>query len=144
MMRQGFKRCSKGKANSPAYPFLELIQQFQVATRSTSPYMNTVFHAWPYGRFIEIRATSGERNFIEWIKAPIFLEAVLAIETMQEPQSSLEEKVNPSILKIIFPHEQTHPRDNSTSVIRPVKQSKLSFSSIEINKPLPASVHSVS
>ena len=26
------------------------------------------------------RATSGERNFIERIKAPIFLEAVLAIE----------------------------------------------------------------
>ena len=28
------------------------------------------------------RATSGERNFIEWIKAPIFLETVLAIEIM--------------------------------------------------------------
>ena len=28
------------------------------------------------------RATSGERNFIEQIKSPIFLEAVLAIEIM--------------------------------------------------------------
>ena len=28
------------------------------------------------------RATSGERNFIEQIKAPIFLEAVVAIEKM--------------------------------------------------------------
>ena len=55
------------------------------------------------------RATSGERNFIEWIKVPIFLEAVLAIEIMQEPQSNLEEKVNPSILKDDFPQEQTHP-----------------------------------
>ena len=27
--------------------------------------MTTVFHAWSYGSFIEIRATSGERNFIE-------------------------------------------------------------------------------
>ena len=44
-------------------------------------------------------ATSEERNFIERMKAPIFLEAVLAIDTMQEPQSSLEDKVNPSILK---------------------------------------------
>ena len=44
--------------------------------------MATVFHAWPYGRFIEIRAISGERNFIERIKAPMFLEAVLAIEKM--------------------------------------------------------------
>ena len=30
---------------------------------------------------------------IERIKAPIFLEAVLAIRIMQEPQSNLEEKV---------------------------------------------------
>ena len=48
------------------------------------------------------RATSGERNFIEGIKAPIFLEAVLAIKIMYEPQSNLEERVNPSILKDDF------------------------------------------
>ena len=36
------------------------------------------------------------------LKAPIFLEAVSAIEIMQEPQSNLEEKVNPSILKDDF------------------------------------------
>ena len=34
----------------------------QVATRSTSPDMTTVFHTWPYGKFVEI--TSGERNLI--------------------------------------------------------------------------------
>ena len=33
---------------------------------------------------------------------------------------------------------------NSASDVRPVKRNKLSFSSIEINKPFPASVHSVS
>ena len=44
------------------------------------------------------RAASGERNFIEQIKAPIFLEVVLAIETMQEPRSKLEEKVCPQHL----------------------------------------------
>ena len=48
------------------------------------------------------RATSGERNFTEQIKAPISLEAVLVIEIMKEPQSNLEEKVNPSILKDDF------------------------------------------
>ena len=47
-------------------------------------------------------ATSGESNFIKRIKAPIFLEAVLEIEIIQEPQSNLEEKVNPSILKDDF------------------------------------------
>ena len=31
------------------------------------------------------RATSGERNFIEQIKAPIFLEAVLAIDNVRAP-----------------------------------------------------------
>ena len=55
--------------------------------------MTTVFYAWTY------RATSGERNFIEPIKVSIFLGVVLAIDIMQEPQTNLEEKVNPSILK---------------------------------------------
>ena len=48
------------------------------------------------------RATSGERNLIERIKAPIFLEEVLAIEIMLEPLSNLEEKVNARILKDAF------------------------------------------
>ena len=39
---------------------------------------------------------------MERIKAPIFFEAVLAIEIMQEPQSNLEENVYPSILKDDF------------------------------------------
>ena len=33
-----------------------------------------------YGRFEKKRATTGEKNLIERIKVPIFLEAVLAIE----------------------------------------------------------------
>ena len=89
------------------------------------------------------RATSGERNFIEQMKAPIFLEAVLAI--MQETQYNLEEKVNLNILKDNF-----SPRTNASiftskapSVIRLVKQNQSSFSSTEINKPLPSPVHSV-
>ena len=36
----------------------------------------------PYGRFIEIQSNLGEKNFIEQIKAPIFLEAILVIEIM--------------------------------------------------------------
>ena len=48
------------------------------------------------------RATSREKNFIEPIKAPIFLEVVLGLEIMYEPQSNLEENVNPSILKDYF------------------------------------------
>ena len=43
--------------------------------------MAIVFHARPYGTFIDT-AASGERNFIQQIKALIFLEAVLVIEMM--------------------------------------------------------------
>ena len=49
------------------------------------------------------RASSEERNSIKRIKAPNFLEAVLAIEILQEPQSNLEGKDNPTILKDDFP-----------------------------------------
>ena len=44
------------------------------------------------------RGISKEKN-IEWIKTSIFLEAVLSIETMKEPQSNLEKKESPIILK---------------------------------------------
>ena len=43
------------------------------------------------------RATTGERNFKERIKPPTLFEAVLAIEIIWEPQSDLEEKVNPYV-----------------------------------------------
>ena len=51
---------------------------------------------------LRYRATSGERNSIEQIKAIIFLEAALATETVQEFSSNLKEEVNPSILKDDF------------------------------------------
>ena len=57
------------------------------------------------GRMVDLkrsRTTSEERNFRERIKAWIFLEEVLAIEIMKEPQSNLEEKDNASILKDNF------------------------------------------
>ena len=63
------------------------------------------------------RKTYGEINFIEQIKAPIFLEAVLAIEMMWELKFNLEEKSNSEILK----------GDFSTSDITLVKQNKLDF-----------------
>ena len=46
------------RAASPSCLFLWLIQQFQVATRSFSPDMATIFHAWPYGRYKAITETS--------------------------------------------------------------------------------------
>ena len=53
--------------------------QLQVAARSTSPGMTKIFHARSYVRFIKIQRNLRKRNFIERIKAPFFLESVLAI-----------------------------------------------------------------
>ena len=65
---------------------------------------------------------SGERNFIEQIKAPIFLKTVLPIEIMQELQSNLEETENLRVLKDDFwfflKNRPIHFHVNSTSVIR--------------------------
>ena len=64
-----------------------------------------------HGHMVDLcryRATSGERSFIEQIKAPIFLGVVLAIEIMSDPQSNLDEKDNPSILKDDF-YSRTDP-----------------------------------
>ena len=59
-------------------------------------------HYFMHGHMVDLqrcRATSGERNFIERIKDPIFLEAVLATKMLCDCQFNLEEKVNPSILE---------------------------------------------
>ena len=52
-----------------------------MANSSSSSNMTTMFYTGSYLKFIEI-ATSERKNFIEQIKAPIFLEAVSALEIM--------------------------------------------------------------
>ena len=66
---------------------------------STSSDMATVFHANPNSRLIELKRNFLEINFLESIRDPVFLEAVLAVKTMRELQSNSEKKDNPSILK---------------------------------------------
>ena len=39
-------------------------------------------HARPHGRFMQIQSNLRRKNLIEQIKAPVFLEAVLAVEVM--------------------------------------------------------------
>ena len=63
------------------------------------------------GSMVEIsryRATSEGRNFIDQIKAPVFLKAVLGIKIIYEPQFNLEDKDNPSIKQDCFSSGQTH------------------------------------
>ena len=73
--------------------------------------MTSVFYARPHGRVIEIKSKFGRKKLhrTNRIKAPIFLEPVLARGTMWEPQSNLEEKDNPSFLKYDFSSRANHP-----------------------------------
>ena len=58
--------------------------------------MTKVFHARPYGRSKEPESNLRRKKLK---RTSIFLDAVLAIEIMKEPQSNLEEKNNPSNFK---------------------------------------------
>ena len=71
--------------------------------------MTTVSHTWTYGRLIEYRASSGERNFMERIKAQIFLEAVLATDNVRAPIQFRRESQPKHLKRLFFPQEQTHP-----------------------------------
>ena len=63
--------------------------------------MKTVFHAWPYGRFIEIKRNLRRKKLHRANQGSNFLEGNLAIDNVRA-QSNLEETVNPSILKDDF------------------------------------------
>ena len=41
-------------------------------TRSTSPDLTTVFHTWPYGKFIEIQSTLRRKKLHRTNKVPVF------------------------------------------------------------------------
>ena len=72
-MSQGLKRGSKGRTNSPTYWFLQFIQQLQVATRSTSLDMTTVFHIWLYDRSTEIQRNLGKKKLYRTTQDSNFL-----------------------------------------------------------------------
>ena len=114
---------------------------------SASPIMPTVFHARPYDRFMEIKSILRRKKLYRTNRGSNFLGGSFrAIETMSEPQSNLKDKGSSSILNYDFSSKRDPSifNINSTRVTRPVNRNKLSFSSIEINKPLTAQDHSVS
>ena len=63
-------------------PVLGAYPNIQVTTRSTNPAMKTAFYARSYSRLIEAPRNLRRKKLNEQIKAPIFLEAALAIETL--------------------------------------------------------------
>ena len=78
-MSHGFKKGSKWTTNCRIDPLLYWIE---LATGNISPEITAVFDTSLHGRFIKIKETSEERKFKERIKAPIFLDAVLAAGIM--------------------------------------------------------------
>ena len=113
-MSQEFKRSSEWRTNSPAYLFLWLIQQFQLATRTTSPDMTTVFHAWLDDRFIQIQRNLRRKKLHRMNQGPNFLggsfsnrdNVIASIQFRKESQlqhleNDFSSRTDPSILALI-------------------------------------------
>ena len=108
--------------------------------------MTTVFHAWPYDRFIEIESNLNRKKLHRMNQDSNFNRASFSNRDNVRASIQLGSESQPQDLKRLFPlnNRPTHFDINNTSVIITVKRNKLSFSSIEINMPFPAPVHSVS
>ena len=63
------------KTHGFSHPFLQLIQYFQVAIRSTSLDMTIVFHSKPDGRFLEIKNIWTD-DFSSWINPSILASTI--------------------------------------------------------------------
>ena len=97
--------------------------------------MTTVLHARPYGRFIEIHKNFRRKKLHRTNQELNFLGNSFSNRDNVRVPIQFERERQPQHLK-----RPIHFHINSTSVIKPVKRNELSFSSIEINKPLPAPV----
>ena len=106
--------------------------------------MVTVFHARLYGRFIEIQSNPRRRKLHRTNQGSNFLGGSFSNRDNVRAPNQFRRKRQPQHLKRLFflKNRPIHFHINNTSIIRPVKRNQLSFSSIEINKPLPAPVHS--
>ena len=104
--------------------------------------MKTVFHAWPYGRFIEIQNNLRRKTFYRTNQCSNFLGGSFSNRVNVRAPIQFRWENQPQHLKrwLSLKNRPIHFHIISTGVIRPVQQNSLSFSSIEINKPLPAPV----
>ena len=101
--------------------------------------MKTVFHTWSSARFTDLLSNLRRKNLYRTSQGSNFCGD--SFSNRDNARANLEEKVNRSILKDDFRQERTHPFLHQQNQCNQTGQS---FSSIEINKSLPASVHSVS
>ena len=133
-MSQGFKRNSNCWTSSPTYPFLKLIQHIHLAARSTSPDMTTVFHARRCGRFIAINSNLRKKKPHRKNECP---KCLCNRDNKGGPIQFQREKDPQNLKRWFFVKiRPIYCHINSTTVIHWVKWNQVSFSSIEINKPL--------
>ena len=96
--------------------------------------MTTLFHARPYSRFIEIKSNLRTKKFHRTNLGSNFLGGSFNNRNCVRATIWFRRERQPQNLKRLFflKNRPIHFHINSTSVIRPVKQNKLSFSNIEI------------
>ena len=101
--------------------------------------MTRIYHAWPYGRFIEIKSNLRGKKFHTTTLSSNFLGDSLSNRDNVRAPIKFKRESQPQHLKRLFflKNRPIYFHINSTSVIRPIKQNQLSFFSIEINKRLP-------
>ena len=102
-MSQGFKRSNKREPNSQAYLFMQLIQHIQEMIRSTWLGLTIIFHACPDWKICRDKAQPKKKEASQNKSSPIFLEAILAIETIREPQYNKEDYFKVATDKINTP-----------------------------------------
>lgn len=142
-MSQGFKRGCKWRSNRPTKLFLQLIQYIQIAAGSTSPHMTTIFNGRPSGIFIEIKSNFRSKWLHIMNQCSKFFGGSFSSRDNLRDKCKRERQSHYLKMYFFFKNKSIHFRINSTRVNRPIKQNKLIFSCIEINKPFPVPVHSV-
>ena len=125
--------------------FIFVAYPTMVATRSTSPDMTTVFHPWLYDRFMKIQSNLGRKKLNRTNQGSNFLGGSFSNrDTVRAPiQFGGESQPQYLIRWFFLKNRPIHFHIHSNCVIRLGKWKELSFSCIEIIKPLPAPVHSV-
>ena len=123
-MSQGFKGSNKWGTNSTAYPFLWLIQQFQVAITTTSSDITAIFHTYPYGRFIDIQTNFRRRKLHRTNRDPNFLGGSFRNRDNVGAQIQSIRESQPQYFKrwFFFKKKPIHFHINSTSALRLLKQ----------------------
>ena len=104
--------------------------------------MTTIFHAKPYGTFIEIKSNLKGKKLHRTNQSSHFLGGSFSDRDSVRAPIQLRRERNPQHLKILFflQNIPTYFHIYGTRVIRLVKRKKLHSSSIAINKSLPVAV----